>query len=207
MIRRSFSWVRWPSGRLWLVFSWVCILAGCYGLLLAASPRLEEMAPGKPAWSRPVPHADGITLTEDRLYIPRLMLNIPYKSGGREVLNDNAWWRHPERGNPANGGNFILSAHRFELGLTPGETRRKSPFYRLDSIVAGDKIYVDYQGVRYEYEVYDRHKIRPNDTSIEAPTDNARMTLYSCTYRGSADGREVLFARQTKRDVDPTLQF
>jgi len=196
--------MRWP--RISTILSFGCIAAGLYLIFLAATPALHEPAVGK-GWNAPVTHQPQAMLTEDRLYIPRLLLNITYKPGDKSVLNDNAWWRSPERGNPKDGGNFILAAHRFELGFTPGETRYKSPFYHLDKLVVGDKIYVDYRGKRYMYEVYDRHKVKPNDVSIEAATSDARMTLYSCTFRGSADGREVVFARRTAENIDPTLAF
>lgn len=188
------------------VISTVLIASGVYVLFLAASPGLQEVLPHK-TWTKPVVHAPGVVLSEDRLYIPKLQVNVTYKAGDKSVLNDNAWWRHDDRGNPEQGGNFILAAHRFEMGLTPGEVHRKSPFYRLDALTIGDKIYVDYKGTRYMYEVYNRYKVKPNDSSIEAPTNDAHMTLYSCTYRGSADGREVVVARLVQRDVDPTIQF
>ncbi len=167
---------------------------------------LHEPAAGK-KWNKPVAHQPQAVLSEDRLYIPKLQLNITYKSGNKSVLSDNAWWRSPERGNPKDGGNFILAAHRFELGLTPGQTRRKSPFYHLDKLVVGDAIYVDYKGKRFMYQVYDRHKVAPDDTSIEDATSDARMTLYSCTFRGSADGREVVFASRVAENIDPTVAF
>jgi LPXTG-site transpeptidase (sortase) family protein len=192
--------------RISTIVSTVFIAAGLYIVLLASSPMLHEPAPGK-AWNVPVNHQPKAQLLEDRIYIPKLQLNITYKAGDKSVLSDNAWWRQPAHGNPKDGGNFILAAHRFEMGLTPGETRYKSPFYHLDALTIGDKIYADYKGVRYMYEVYDRYKVTPNDTSIEGPTDDARMTLYSCTFRGSADGREVVFARRTEIGVDPTIAF
>ncbi len=192
--------------RISTLLSGVCIAAGLYVLLLATSPALQDMSPRK-TWNVPVAHQPEAVLAEDRLYIPKMHLNVTYKAGDKSVLNDNAWWRHPDRGNPERGGNFIVAAHRFEMGFTPGETRYKSPFYHLDSLTIGDKIYVDYNGVRYMYEVYDRHKVKPNDVAIEDATMDARMTLYSCTFRGSADGREVVFARLAAQDVDPTIQF
>ena len=50
---------------------------------------------------------------ENRIYIPAINVNIPYKTGGAEVLELTAWWRKPENGNPKEGGNFIVAAHRF----------------------------------------------------------------------------------------------
>lgn len=188
-------------GRLLTLASLICIGGGVYLLILLSAPQMQKIIPPK-TWNTPVP-TEHTALTEDRLYIPKLKINITYKAGDRHVLNDNAWWRSPERGNPKDGGNFILAAHRFELGLTPGETRYKSPFYNLDELMMGDKLYADYNGVRYEYKVVNRYKVAPNDTKIEQVTNEDHMTLYSCTKRGSADGREVVIAEQTAANIDP----
>ena len=161
--------------------------------------------PGAPkAWNEPVPRA---ALTENRLYIPKLKLNLTYKSGDQRVLRDNAWHRYPERGDPEKGGNFILAGHRFELGLTPGETRHRSPFYHIDKLTDGDAIYVDFNGRRYKYVITDRLRVKPSQVAIEAPSEAPKMTLYTCTLRGTADGREVIIARLVDRDVDPMLTF
>lgn len=188
--------------RILSLLSLICLAAGIYLLALIATPQVQRIAPPK-TWNEPVPTKQA-ALTEDRLYIPKLHLNITYKAGDKRVLSDNAWWRYPERGNPKEGGNFILAAHRFELGLTPGETRQKSPFYNLDVLQVGDAVYVDYDGIRYKYTVTSRYKVEPNDTRIEQVTDVDHMTLYSCTKRGSADGREVVTAEQTAVNVDPS---
>jgi sortase A len=133
-------------------------------------------------------------LTENRLYIPKIGLSITYAAGGPEVLNEQAWHRHPERGDPVNGGNFILSAHRFRLGFTPGSTIRQSPFYHINKLDPGDKIFVDFEGKRYEYEVAKRFSVKPTQVEIEAPSEEPKLTLYSCTLKGEQDGREVIIA-------------
>lgn len=181
------------------------LASGVYILLLVIAPSVQKPDISK-AWNEPVPQTRA-QLTEQRLYIPKLKLNLTYKSGDARVLRDNIWHRFPERGDPEKGGNFILAGHRFEIGLTPGETKRRSPFYHIDMLMQGDKIYADFNGKRYMYEVADRFKVKPDQTEIEAPSNDPKMTLYTCTFRGSADGREVITARLVERDVDPSLKF
>jgi sortase A len=110
------------------------------------------------------------------------------------VLDNGAWHRHPERGDPEKGGNFILAAHRFELGPTPSETQRKSPLYHIDKVEVDDDIQIDFNGKRYDYRVAERLAVKPTQTEIEAPSDVAKLTLYTCTLGGETDGREVLIA-------------
>lgn len=181
------------------------LASGVYILLLLMAPTIQKPGISK-SWNEPVPQTK-TELIEQRIYIPKLKLNLTYKAGDARVLRDNIWHRFPERGDPEKGGNFILAGHRFEIGLTPGETKRRSPFYHIDALTQGDKIYADFNGKRYMYEVTDRFKVKPDQTEIEAPSNEPKMTLYTCTFRGSADGREVIRARLIERDVDPSLQL
>lgn len=135
------------------------------------------------------------TASQDMLYIPKIGLTIPYLAGGPKTLNENAWHRYPERGDPVKGGNFILSGHRFQLGLTPGATKRRSPFYHINKLEPGDKIYVDFESKRYTYEVVRRFSVKPYQTEVEAPSDTPKLTIYTCTLKGERDGREVVEAR------------
>ncbi len=131
----------------------------------------------------------------DRIVIPKVGINVEFRTGGEEVLNDYAWHRFPERGDPLKGGNFIISAHRFEIGLTPGETRKKSPFYHMEKVAVGDQVIIDYKGKRYGYEVTEKKQVKPNQVEIEEPSDEAKLTIYTCTLGGENDGREVFIAK------------
>ena len=137
--------------------------------------------------------------TENRLYIPKIDINLPYEQGDERVMEHGAWWRRPENGNPKDGGNFILSAHRFIMGLTPEQTLRKSPFYNIDKLALDDEITIDYQSERYVYVISKIHSVKPNAVEIEDRTDEPQLTLYSCTLGGAADGREVIVATPKER--------
>ena len=192
--------------RSWLLIGLALALltSGAYLLALTLAPQGQALITSHKNWNRPV---EKPKIDQNRLYIPKIKLNIDYLAGGPEVLNERAWWRHPERGNPESGGNFILSAHRFELGFTPGQTIRKSPFYHLHKLQEGDKVYVDFEGTRYEYEIEKRFEVRPSQTEIEAPSEDHKLTIYTCMLEGLEAGREVLVARQTQKDVDPSIEL
>lgn len=135
---------------------------------------------------------------ENRIYIPKIGVNVELLEGGAGVLDKGAWHRFPERGDPENGGNFIVSAHRFSLGATPGQTRQKSPFYHINKLEIGDQIIVDYGKKRYGYEITKHSEVKPTQVEIEAPIsedEEPRLTLYTCTLKGESDGREVYFAK------------
>ena len=181
----------------------ILLAAGVYLLWLSLGS--AAYIPSSPkVWNAPVPQEVN-RLRENRLYIPKLKLNLTYVSGDQRVLRDHIWHRFPERGDPEQDGNFILAGHRFEIGLTPGETKRKSPFYHINLLKPGDKIYADFNGKRYEYEIIKRFSVAPTQIEIEAESETPKMTLYTCTLKGEKDGREVIEARLSQKNVDPTV--
>jgi len=120
------------------------------------------------------------------------------KANGRcrpEVLEEGAWHRLPENGNPVDGGNFVLAAHRLEIGWTPGQTKKMSPFYNIDKLNVGDEIVVFYNKNRYSYTIDKIYEVEPSATYIENRTSRPKMTLYTCTLKGAADGRVVIEAK------------
>jgi sortase A len=131
---------------------------------------------------------------DNRIIIPKIGVNISYGEGEKS-LNNGAWWRYPERGNPEKGGNFILAAHRFEIQPTPQATWEKSPFYRIEQLSIGDEVIVDYNGKRYGYKIDERKDVKPDQIEIEAASQTPKLTLYSCTLGGAKDGRIVLIAK------------
>lgn len=190
--------------RFWNVFFLVLciagIAAGLYILLLVATPNISAFYPVK--------QIDAKTLsapTGDRVYIPKIGVSVPIATG-EVALNDGAWHRYPERGDPLRGGNFILAAHRFEIGLTPGETARKSPFYHIDKLNIGDQVLVDFKGRRYAYQVVSHSDVKPDQIEVEAPSAEPKLTLYSCTLKGQSDGREVFVAKPLGVVVDGGIE-
>jgi len=181
---------------IWLVAPLVSLACGLYIVLNASAPLLPAAVFTESTNST----ANKLVSTspqigENRLYIPQININVAIVTGDNlQVLEKGAWHRHPENGNPSDGGNFVLSAHRFTMGWTPQQTRQKSPFYNIDKLNSGDKIYVDWNGQRYEYEVTHRYSVDRTAIQIENRTSEAKMTLYSCDLRGEKAGREVIEA-------------
>lgn len=132
---------------------------------------------------------------ENRLVIPDHGINTVIYEGGVEVLNNGAWHQYPQRGNPEIGGNFILAAHSFVWGYTPFQIINKSFFYNLVDVKKGDLVKVRWQSKDYQYVVEDKFQIKPNDTQILLPSNDSKLTMYTCTVGGSADGRVVIIAK------------
>jgi sortase A len=170
------------------------LASGLYLLLLGLSPSLPFIYTSviKPLDVSAVPKPK---VGVNRIMIPKIGVNIHYGTDGKTSLDEGALWRHPERGNPVDGGNFIIAAHRFSIQPTPGGTVKASPFYHLDQLAPGDQIIIDYKGKRYGYEVVKSYDVKPNQIEIEAPSTTPKLTLYSCNLDGSASGRIVIDAK------------
>lgn len=179
----------WKSNIL-LAISLILLAGGLYLLLLVMTPNIAPLYPIEQIDAKSLGEPEG-----DRIIIPKVGINVEFRAGGEEVLDDYAWHRFPERGDPEKGGNFIISAHRFELGFTPGETRRRSPFYHIEKVEVGDQVIIDFNGTRYGYEIIEKTEVKPTQVEIEAPSEEAKLTIYTCTLGGEADGREVLIAK------------
>lgn len=180
------------------VVSVVLLAGGGYLLFLTLAPS-RVLTPL-------VPSAIDLNTDDDkqdkrnRIQIERINLEVPYFAGDASTLEKGVWWRFPERGNPEKGGNFILSAHRFYIGYTPQGTRERSPFYNLEELEPGSRIRIYYNQQWYEYQVTAKYSVAPNAVEIEEPTEEPRLTLYTCTLGGSADGRVVIEAKPINRN-------
>lgn len=68
-----------------------------------------------------------------------------------------------------------------------------------DKLKEGDEIHVDYNKKRYTYTITRKYQVDRYAISIEDPSMEAKMTLYSCDLRGEQAGREVIEARPVSR--------
>lgn len=130
----------------------------------------------------------------NRLIIPEIGLDVGIYQGGEDSLEKGIWNRFPERGTPESGGNFILSGHRFTVGFETNGLRRGSPLFNIDRLGVGDKIEVVWKQKQYTYEIKEVFLVKPSAVEIEDPTATPTLTLYTCTLRGSEDGRVVIRA-------------
>jgi sortase A len=184
---------RWPA----LLIAAVLLLGGAYLLYNTLSPMLPDYTGDSQATAKKLSVSQPV-VSENRIYMPQINVDIPIVEiqGDEEAaLDKGAVHRAPSSGNPKDGGNYVLAAHRFTLGITPAQTRAKSPFYHIDQMQVGDQVYVDYSGVRYAYKIAKKETVAATDVAIEDKTADPQLTVYSCGLSGSRDGREVLLAK------------
>lgn len=184
------------TGRKWLILPLSGVFIGGYLLVNTLTPASAPLFSANDATAKKLVSTPP-TVSENRLYVPKVNIDVaivPIDGNETTALEKGAIHRAPASGNPKDGGNYVVAAHRFNLGLTPSQTRARSPFYTIDKLQSGDDIYIDYDGVRYAYKIVERKMVKPEAIEIENRTNKPRLTMYSCELAGPKAGREVVIA-------------
>ena len=107
-----------------------------------------------------------------------MLLNQPILEGSVKdtysILNHGIW-RWPAGSTPDKGSNTILIGHRFTY------TQPKGVLYYLNKVKMGDEIGLWWNNKQYVYKVTNISEVPPTQTSIEDPTPDARLTIFTCT--------------------------
>ncbi len=166
---------------------------GAYILFLLLSPKLSQ----KTAQSIESSQSQLVKASDKNiLLIPSAGVETEISEGNINVLDKGlVWHRLPKEGNPEIGGNTILTGHSFVWGYTPKQIKEKSIFYNLRDVKKGDTVQVRWNGKVYNYKVTETKQVKPNEIEIEKPSNEPKLTIYTCTLAGSADGRVVVIAR------------
>lgn len=187
------------KSRTWTVLPLFGIFGGLYILVNALSPViLDAMTPADATAKKLVSLRPDSS--QNRAFIPKINLDIaivPVNGDEKTALENGAIQRSVESGNPEQGGNYVITANRFNLGLTPQQTKVKSPFYHINKLASGDDVYVDYEGVRYAYKVEERRVVTAAASEVEENSSDNRLTMYA----PSGTGHEVIVAKPVGKIV------
>lgn len=112
---------------------------------------------------------------QNRLIIPAMLLDAPINEGSASVALRKGLWHLPGSGNPTAGGNMVIAGHRFTY------TNPEGVLYNLNRVVTGDIVGVFWQNKRYLYTVHTVTIVPPTDSTIEAPSSQNQLTIYTCT--------------------------
>ncbi len=128
----------------------------------------------------------------DGLIIPKMLLDTPLVEGPMKdsfnLLNKGAW-RLPISTSPDEGGNTVIAGHRFSY------TGPRGVFYYLNKLQPGDDIGLWYHGTLYRYAVQSSRTVKATEVSVQQPTADTRLTLYTCTPLWNPVDRLVIVAK------------
>jgi sortase A len=119
----------------------------------------------------------------ERIVIPGISIDLPVekaqiKGGYWEVFPDSAGWGEGS-GIPGEVGNQIIFAHA-----------REGLFLPLKKIERGSKIYIFSKLSWFAYEVIEIKEVSPNQIEVIEPTEDERLTLYTCS--GFTDSKRLI---------------
>ncbi len=116
-----------------------------------------------------------------RLIIPKLHLDDPV---GSQLDAGPAFY--PGSARPGQPYTIAIAGHR---------TTHTRPFWSLEALHRGDRILLEWHGVKHVYLVTGSRVVAPGDWSITRELGVERLLLSTCTPRFSAAHRLVVFAR------------
>ncbi len=127
--------------------------------------------------TQPAPAAELLPM---ELYIPSLgvhtnIIEAPFVGRQWDISQLDEEVAHLEgTASPGEQNNVVLAGHVTILGAGWG------PFQELDSLSAGDRVFVEWGDTLYIYEVSEQRLVTPGDTRPVFPTGDARLTLITC---------------------------
>ena len=111
---------------------------------------------------------------------------------------------YPETANPGQEGNVVIFGHSSGAWWAPGNY--KFVFTLLDKLKTGDKVQIDYQGIRYTYRVYSSKVVLPTDLSVLNQGSDYGLTLITCTPVGTNAKRLIVLAKQINPIVNRSTE-
>jgi len=145
---------------------------------------------------------------EPKLIIPKINVDVPvvwntkpdYDSQMKAMQGGVAWFGIPgANSHPGQVGNTVLSGHSSNDVIDKGDY--KFIFARLDHLVKGDSVFINYQSKRYAYTVTKTEVVTPKQVSkLVYATDKPMLTLITCTPLGTSLNRLLVTAEQISPD-------
>jgi LPXTG-site transpeptidase (sortase) family protein len=117
--------------------------------------------------------------------IPKIGLVHPIYEGVTLTVIDNGPGHWPGSAVPGQLGNAVFAGHR---------VTHSHPFRNVDKLVPGDEIIFVMPNGTFTYKMTKQQIVKPADTWIVNPTQNATVTLFACHPPGSATNRIVIRA-------------
>jgi sortase A len=117
--------------------------------------------------------------------IPKIGLVHPVYEGVTLTVVDKGPGHWPGSAVPGQLGNATFAGHR---------VTHSHPFRNVDKLVAGDEIIFVMPNGTFTYKMTKQEIVKPTDTWIVNPTQDATLTLFACHPPGSAAKRIVIRA-------------
>lgn len=172
-------------------------------------PKLPE----SPEIQKQYPWVGEVMATDNRLIIPKLGKNVPLVHMDTQNLEGKNWGaleeqitkglsqgvvHYPGTAKPGETGNVFITGHSSYYPWKPSPFN--DVFALLGQLEIGDKYYIVYEGREYEYQVYDKYEVMPDNVSVLNQTttpDRPNISmLMTCTPTGTTLRRLIIEAEE-----------
>lgn len=128
------------------------------------------------------------TVSPNRLIIPKIGVNAPIvESNSEDYGLSRGAWRMPKSSTPDEGGNTVITGHRFKY-LPPNNLT----FYLFHKLEVGDIFSSIWEDEIYYYKIREIKIVKSTDLSILNESDESIMTLFTCDPIYSTENRLVV---------------
>ncbi|OGD57298.1 hypothetical protein A2V71_00470 [Candidatus Berkelbacteria bacterium RBG_13_40_8] len=139
-----------------------------------------------------------LTVNESRLVIPKIRVDAPIiwnvaEANITESLQ-NGVVHYQGTALPGDLGNVFITGHSSYYLWAPGSY--KDVFALLNKLGAGDKIYIQYGGATFTYEVTDQQVVSPDRLDVLSQANENILTLMTCVPVGTSLNRLIVTAKQ-----------
>jgi len=135
---------------------------------------------------------------ESRLEIPKIGVDAPiiWNVPEDQIIEQlqNGVVQYQWTALPGQPGNIFITGHSSYYIWAPGGY--KDVFALLDRLSAGDKIYIQYEGATFTYQVIGQKVVSPNDLSVLAPSGENILSLMTCVPVGTNINRLIVTSVQ-----------
>jgi len=161
------------------------------------------ISPSKTVSATPiVGNQSGPVGPESKIIIPKINLEVPIVYGLNSIEEEDVqngledgvvhYAASPE---PGENGNSVIVGHSSNNILNSG--KYKFAFVLLKRLEIEDTFFVNKDGVRYTYKIYEKKIVTPDEVSVLGPADRDNtITLITCDPPGTSINRLIIVAEQ-----------
>lgn len=150
-----------------------------------------------PAADTAIPAANTITIPKINVHAPVVYEPSIQEADVQKAL-ENGVVHYGNTPVPGQNGNVAIFGHSSNDWWEPGNY--KFVFVLLDKLAPGDQVTLDYNQVRYTYQVTGSQIVDPTDVAVLNPTPTPTLTLITCSPPGTSLRRLVVTAKQISPD-------
>lgn len=164
------------------------------------------ISPSRNVSATPILESSGEVGPEPKIIIPKINVEVPVVYDLQSIEEDDIQdgleqgvVHYSTTPKPGQRGNGVIVGHSSNNILNSG--KYKFAFVLLRKLEIDDTFYINYEGVRYTYKIYEKKVVPPTDVSVLGPAsrDNS-FTLITCDPPGTSTNRLIIVAEQVSPD-------